>query len=257
MAIALVALSAATPVAAGMCVDVDLHFKGVDPPPALVGSMEHEASAVWETYGVGIEWSAPSRLASCESVLGSFDVLVEDRSLRPSSPPRAILGTTQITGRGALDHVPVHIDYRAVEQFIERLPIDEIAHALGRTRVSAADVGRALGRVLAHEIGHVVLAAPRHQPRGLMRAGFVAADLIGRDRSLYTLSTAEVNRLRQRECELRAGPNETSSRQRGDVAEACDHEDAGPRACRPGNRPEPGHGSPPVSEPRERWMPAA
>ena len=64
------------------------------------------------------------------------------------------------------------------------------------------DLGRALGRVLAHEIGHVVLAAAKHQSRGLMRASFVAEDLIRPQRWSYTLSEAEVARLRERELVL-------------------------------------------------------
>jgi hypothetical protein len=72
----------------------------------------------------------------------------------------------------------------------------------GHTYIGPADLGRALGRVLAHEIGHVVLGAHVHQARGLMRAVFLANDLIAHEHQSYYLSSAELARLRDREAEL-------------------------------------------------------
>jgi hypothetical protein len=79
---------------------------------------------------------------------------------------------------------------------------------VGHLFEAPADVGRALGRVLAHEIGHVILGAPGHQPRGLMRFAFPPSELIGHSRLAYRLSPLEQARLRQREAELqtRRGP---------------------------------------------------
>jgi hypothetical protein len=56
-------------------------------------------------------------------------------------------------------------------------------------------VGRALGRALAHEIGHFLLRSRGHKVAGLMRATYVAADLVGPERHGFVLSADEVTRL--------------------------------------------------------------
>jgi len=60
------------------------------------------------------------------------------------------------------------------------------------------DLGRALGRVLAHEIGHVLLAAPNHANAGLMRAAFRADELAALDRAPFCLTCIGVSRLENR-----------------------------------------------------------
>src|SRR4029453_1899411 len=59
------------------------------------------------------------------------------------------------------------------------------------------DVGLALGRVLAHELGHVLLATRSHQARGLMRPTFSGEELLTGVRERYGLSEPEVVRLRR------------------------------------------------------------
>ena len=48
-------------------------------------------------------------------------------------------------------------------------------------------VGRAIGRVIAHEIGHVLLRTTGHAPRGLMRAVQRADELVDPARNRYRL----------------------------------------------------------------------
>jgi hypothetical protein len=73
-----------------------------------------------------------------------------------------------------------------------------LGHVVGRQQLAPMDVGRALGRVLAHEVGHVLLGAFRHGRTGLMRASFIPSELVDYRRRSYTLSSAEVARLTQR-----------------------------------------------------------
>jgi hypothetical protein len=60
------------------------------------------------------------------------------------------------------------------------------------------DLGRGLGRVLAHEIGHVLLGAPYHDEVGLMRAVFRPDELGELDRAPFRLTCSGVARLRGR-----------------------------------------------------------
>jgi hypothetical protein len=65
-------------------------------------------------------------------------------------------------------------------------------------------MARALGRVLAHEIGHFVLALPSHAPSGLMRPTFSGRELTTLDRKAFALSAELLPRLRDRLVRLRS-----------------------------------------------------
>jgi hypothetical protein len=194
---AMLVLLAWTPAATAMCIDVDLRFIGHGAPASLIGTMVRETSSIWETYGVRIEWTTAEGTAQCARPLGSLDVVV-DRAHHSSAAPRAILGRTRVMPH-RIEHVPIQIDRAATEALIDLLTVEEVFRALGRPRAASTDVGRALGRVLAHEIGHVILAAPDHRRRGLMRPTFLSLDLIRPQREPYTLSPDEVEHLRIRE----------------------------------------------------------
>jgi len=201
-AMALVVLSISSEAAAQICIDVDFRFAGRDPSPAVVQSMQKEAATIWEHYGVQIQWPASQRAVQCPLVLGSFDVLVE---YQPSSAGRsspAVLGRTHIVP-ARIDCVGIYVDYDETQSLIESVGQSQLITLAGHPDIGPVDIGRALGRVLAHEIGHVVLGASRHQPFGLMRRSFAPADLVTLQRWAYTLSKNEVERLGLRERELR------------------------------------------------------
>lgn len=103
---------------------------------------------------------------------------------------------------GGIDRAPIRIDRDATEQLIRSLAVDELYRRLGRSDIDSTDLGRALGRILAHEIGHLLLGTSRHQRRGLMRATFSAGDLVDPQPRTYDLSSEEVERLREREDSL-------------------------------------------------------
>jgi len=188
--------------AAQICIDVDLRFAGRDPSPAIVQSMQKEAATIWRNYGVQIQWPASRLDVQCPLVLGSFDVLVEYRpsSARHSSP--TVLGRTHVVP-ARIDCVGIYVDYDETLSLIESVGQYQFILLTGHPDIGPVDIGRALGRVLAHEIGHVVLGASRHQPFGLMRRSFTPADLVALQRWAYTLSKKEVERLGLRERELR------------------------------------------------------
>jgi hypothetical protein len=52
-------------------------------------------------------------------------------------------------------------------------------------------VARFLGRILAHELGHVLLNSVQHQPKGLMRAQYRARDVLSAPLASYTLDAGE------------------------------------------------------------------
>jgi hypothetical protein len=200
-AFTVLALLAATRNTQAMCVDVTLQFREGQPAPTLVESMKEEASWIWAPYGVRIAWPTANGTQGCALPQVSFDVLDVLVDRQRSRSPKIVLGSTRLTP-SPIRHAPIYIDYDATEQVLGSLSTERVLQLLGRQNPAPVDFGRALGRVLAHEIGHVILAAARHPRQGLMRASFTAEDLVRPQRRSFTLSEAEVARLRERELVL-------------------------------------------------------
>lgn len=190
---------------AEICIDVHLKFAGRERMLASVQSMQNEASAIWKPYGVRIQWLPARDVSLCPRVHTSVDVLIEDQPSADVTASAMVLGSTRV-GPARLERVPIYMDYDETALLLESLQESQLFTLLGRPEIGPADLGRALGRVLAHEIGHVVLGAPGHQGRGLMRKWFTAPDLVAPRRWPYTLSREEIKRLRQHESHVTVSP---------------------------------------------------
>ena len=199
-AASLLTLSLVRPVAAAVCVDAHLRQTGLPLNRAILEVMMNEAAAVWGPYGIAIRWTDRANPDRCVSVDSSIAVQVDNAPSAPSrrSTARPVtLGATRVSSSRA-GPVPIRLDHAAVERLLGSLTAVTLGRVVGRQQLTPSDVGRALGRVLAHEVGHVLLAGSRHARRGLMRASFVPSELVDYRRRAYTLSSAEVARLAQR-----------------------------------------------------------
>jgi len=170
-------------------------------PPRQIQAMAREATAIWEPYGVALAW-----VRSDENVLGlpgCHDVLTISRDdapeqlATPSSGNRRLGAVLFLEGSDtAEDTVTLSID--AIHR-----TVDDARWANRRVADWPAGVrdellGRALGRVVAHEIGHYLLVWRAHTPDGLMRAAFPGEVLIQLERRPFALSDRLVPRLRAR-----------------------------------------------------------
>jgi hypothetical protein len=72
-------------------------------------------------------------------------------------------------------------------------PIEDLPAGLRRQFVR-----RAVGRVIAHEIGHYLLRSSAHAPSGLMRGRLAAADILDRNPANIRLRPTEIERLDRR-----------------------------------------------------------
>src|SRR5262245_3701966 len=148
-------------------------------PPDVVREMEREAERIWLPLGVELEWfelqpaepaahRAPDLVVMFEEhpnpvVDGSNrHNLVLGRMHRPAAPCDAGVAHLWVA------HVRRQID--AI--YVNGLPLVSVP-----TRFAHVLLARALGRTLAHEIGHYLLGSS-HAPHGLMRAQFTARELI-------------------------------------------------------------------------------
>ena len=156
-------------------------------------ALENEAAGIWRQYGVAVTWfDANSDCLSDEAWMAPVD-----RMLRLVAEPREsdgdALGTVRFQG-GVPDDT-IHLLYAPLSRMV-------LESTIGMSPVSALPpplrdriIGQALGRVLAHELGHVLLALPSHDRSGLMRPSFEPADLVVLNRDRMRLSKPFVLRL--------------------------------------------------------------
>jgi hypothetical protein len=127
------------------------------PIARIAAHLRDETEAIWRPYGVQLEWVDVDTLETRATGV-SVDVTVE----RPDAHAGGIewastLGRTFV-GPDAWGWRPIRVSFDAVTKVLG----DGTSGASGTGRVPALYLSRALGRVLAHEIGHVLINATEH-----------------------------------------------------------------------------------------------
>ena len=149
--------------------------------------VRNEAAAIWDPYGVELLWSDRE---SDDAALRLGVVIARHQPDAGLDGSPAVLGCARVNRSGIVGG-PILISLDAIEKLLRQRPSDPVLHDL--------ELGRALGRVLAHELGHVLLGGPTyHDPTGLMRARLVVDDLARFDRASLRLPDASVTRLHAR-----------------------------------------------------------
>jgi len=176
-------------------VNVHLHVDRSIRSPVIPADLKNETEALWRPYGVHLEWT-DSPAAGAAPVGLSLEAILERRIIDEPGLPKwaTVLGLASVK-RNAPSTRPIRVSLDATESVLALRPVSRTSS--GRI-VHDHDLGRALGRVLAHEIGHSLLGAPYHDDVGLMRAMFRPDDLAGPDRTAFRLTCIEVGRLRGR-----------------------------------------------------------
>ena len=145
-----------------------------------------EAEAIWRDYGVELDWDARTGANLC--VAASID-RVPTSSDAGAQP---VLGSTMVSDRVDDAPAPIRIGFDALDAFAEPTAFSNVI-------LHEYAVGTAIGRVLAHEIGHILLGAPSYHDRtGLMRRSFLPGDFTPAARWRFRLDEHSVTRLRSR-----------------------------------------------------------
>jgi hypothetical protein len=179
---------AARPLVSSMRADVTV---APDIPPSLVTRVLEETSAIWAMAGVFVVWNRQTATVN-EADYGQAAVTGRG-PVALSWPPRLRVTIGDWRGITAADP---HVKALGWIVFEAGAPQQEIylSHAnavalfegspgmVGRTAaMTLAEretlLGRAMGRALAHEVGHYLLGSKAHTARGLMRAKITAAEL--------------------------------------------------------------------------------
>jgi hypothetical protein len=161
----------------------------------IPADLKNETEVLWRPYGVHLAWTDSHAPEVAPSAL-SLEVILERRILDEPGLPKwtTVLGFASVKLNGPSAR-PIRVSLDATESVLARRAISRTSTG---SIVGDHDLGRALGRVLAHEIGHSLLGAPYHDDVGLMRAMFRPDELAGPDRTAFRLTCIEVGRLRGR-----------------------------------------------------------
>jgi hypothetical protein len=155
---------------------------------AIVTGALDEATAIWRGAGVMIEWRLSTE-SSFESDPLTVRVLLEEA--RGSASGRDLpLGWINFDTSGRSEGI-VHLSYPNVVQLLDATEAFRNRPTSYRELLAA----RALGRALAHELGHHLTASKAHSPSGLMRARQLLDELFSPDRTGFSLNDNELERV--------------------------------------------------------------
>jgi hypothetical protein len=157
-------------------------------PARELRAMIRETDDIWRRYGVSLHW-----VASAAGELGATEVItvVPDRApLAPHQRGRRRLGAVTFVDGHVYAERSVAVSVAAIEDLVGETPWANRRVVEWPARLREELVGRALGRVLAHELGHYLLAWRQHTPDGLMRSQFRGELLVDPDRRPFQISDA-------------------------------------------------------------------
>ena len=166
---------------------VDLTIDRGTTSARMVNRALREAAAIWASYGVDVRAAGCSSEAAAHSIPLHVAVLPH----HPSDTQEGSIGSIAFAVDTPLPNVSLYVD--DVDALVVATLGEEV-HAWPAARRDEVE-GRALGRALAHEIGHYLLRTRQHARSGLMRAHQPVPFLIAVERRRFSLSRGEIVRL--------------------------------------------------------------
>ena len=155
----------------------------------LAPSLRQEVSAIFRIPGLRISWRVLDESTPSEQ----FERLVLVRFLE-AGPPATEATSTQYDRLGSVTQ-----SNEAILPFVD-IACDRVHH-LVQEAIQDATVarqkellGRACGRVLAHELYHILAQTSEHANRGIAKAAFTRTDLLEPD---LTLTNSSIRRIKR------------------------------------------------------------
>jgi hypothetical protein len=178
------AATAASHIPSGLTVILD--FRGAHSDSSIL-EMERESGSILETTGLKLDWR--SRDEAPKSAYPNLVVMTFNGTCKFESAPQAYYETGPLASTKTTNHV------------IQSFGQVDCDHVVGtaRSAMFGADyahadllVGRALGRVVAHEIVHMLTQSAEHGRDGVFEAALSGKQLIAPS---LPLSAMDVDRL--------------------------------------------------------------
>jgi hypothetical protein len=172
-----------------------------DVPARLISGMLAETDAIWRATGMRFLWQREDRQSNpplgvtADTPCGrpSLRVMVgqETHSPRDSQFPLGWI----VFDEPNTPEQEIYVSYTNVTSLL--LQSSRVVGTVQNMPTLQREtlMGRAMGRTLAHELGHYLSASKVHAPRGLMMAVHTAAEFFGPDRERFSLAAAERQRI--------------------------------------------------------------
>jgi hypothetical protein len=174
--------------AATVCVRVQMidYLSG-----SALRTLQAEATRIWIRHGIDLSWKQ-SIPAACPTVVS---IIFDERELwkLAGGSIDTALARTVFLGRSQTIYVSAPRAFAMLSQL--HLTTNNVL-ANGSERDLGG--GTLLGRVVAHELGHVLLTTLAHSDKGLMRPVFGLRDVLSTDEETMSLSPAQTTRLAMR-----------------------------------------------------------
>ena len=151
---------------------------------SLVTRTVAEATAVWRPSGLLLDWRVAAATGAVDRRSGLTVVIDEDPGLVSQGPEQ--LGWIRFTAPNMPEPL-IHLSRRNAADLMNRTA------SLRETTIAWKEVllGRALGRALAHELGHYLLKSAVHTETGLMRVVRPSADFFSIERTGFEITPAQ------------------------------------------------------------------
>ena len=153
------------------------------------------ASNILRAAGIDVRWT------DCNAHVSHGRLATREICLTPPPADEVIVrlvptpaADSGLHGRGDDRLGDAHVDTAAAGGALATVYVDRVA-AMART--AGIDAGTLLGRVVAHEIGHLLLGTVSHRPTGLMRAQWSTALLQRQIASDWRLSKLDAANARE------------------------------------------------------------
>lgn len=166
-------------------------------PASLVTRVLEETAAVWTATGLTFMWrqhraggsvpeSGPPVRHALDVVIGNDHGVAADLERENKVP----LGWIRFDG-GDVPTGEIYLSYENAVAFM--VEARGVVGAVERMTLMERELklARAMGRALAHEIGHYLLASKVHTPAGLMEAAHSAVEFFSYPRDAFAITAAQ------------------------------------------------------------------
>ncbi|HMF28528.1 MAG TPA: hypothetical protein VKE42_07135 [Candidatus Cybelea sp.] len=151
---------------------------------SLVTATLHEADAIWRIAGFRFIWERNAAMTTKDSL----HVVIGGGASPPTrNVPLAWIGFTESGEPSSMIYVSHANAVAYLANSRETVGLADTMTVLQRETYLA----RAMGRALAHEIGHFLLASPAHTAKGLMMASHTSTEFFYAERGAFGITASE------------------------------------------------------------------
>jgi hypothetical protein len=169
-------------------------YSVADVPASDRATANHVTVTILRDAGIDVVWM------DCNDRVTAHKHPISDGCSKPPGPDEVLVrfvsaSSTRPGNRSAGDSLgDAYIDTMAASGSLATVYVDRVA---AMSRASGIDAGTLLGRVTAHEIGHLLLGTATHRASGLMRAEWSTTLLQRRIANDWRFSTVDAESVRE------------------------------------------------------------